>query len=102
MKDIIELIRQRLNGAKLDDCISHCISPMAHKEVMELVDKLAQLQQHGVSSKLTDEEIWQWVEWIDKRCNFDDHQKDYVWFAIRQILKTNSACATAKEGQTGE
>jgi hypothetical protein len=44
MKDIIDLIRQRLNGARLDDCIS----PMAHKDVMELVDKLAQLQQHSV------------------------------------------------------
>lgn len=44
MKDIIDLIRQRLDGARLDDCIS----PSTHKEVMELVDKLAQLQQHGV------------------------------------------------------
>jgi hypothetical protein len=44
MKDIIDLIRQRLNGARLD----YCISPMAYRDVMELVDKLAQLQQHGV------------------------------------------------------
>lgn len=62
-------------------------------DLRAMATEFEQLNKPVVSGKLTDEEIWQWVEWIDKRCNFNDHQKDYVWFAIRQILKTNSACA---------
>lgn len=35
----------------------------------------------------TDNVINNWVEWIDKRCGFTDHQKDYVFFVIKQITK---------------
>ena len=49
----------------------------------------------AISCKLTDDQIWQCVEWIDKRCNFTDHQKDYVWFAIRQILKQSAGASGA-------
>jgi hypothetical protein len=50
---------------------------------------------HAISGKTNDDKIWQWVQWINKRCDFTEHQQDYIYFAIRQILKSE-ACATAK------
>lgn len=35
----------------------------------------------------TDEEINDMVMWLDKRCGFDDHQKDYVFFGLKQMAK---------------
>ena len=52
-----------------------------------------QLQQAAISGKLSDEEIWQWVKWLDKRCAFSEHQQDYIFFAIRQITN-QKACAS--------
>lgn len=47
-----------------------------------------QLQQHNVGRSLpTDEEINDMVMWLDKRCGFDDHQKDYVFFGLKQMAK---------------
>lgn len=51
------------------------------------------LHKLGVSGKTNDDKIWQWVQWINKRCAFTEHQQDYIYFAIRQILKSE-ACAS--------
>jgi len=65
-----------------------------------LLNKLHQTEQLNkpvFSVKTTDEEIWHWVEWLDKRCSFTEHQQDLIFFVIRQILK-KEAGATAKGG----
>lgn len=66
-------------------------------EAQALVKKLS-IASIG-SKRPTDEQINEWVQWIDKRCNFSDHQKDYVHFGIRQIFK--AACASEKGGEKG-
>ena len=97
------------NKKSLDELVQHLEREFAFsssgtaKAIFTLIEYYHQtkhLHKPVVSGKLTDEEIWQWVEWIDKRCNFTDHQKDYVWFAIRQILKTNSECASGAVDKT--
>lgn len=55
-------------------------------EAMEKYSK--QLHKPIVGRSLpTDEAINDMVMWLDKRCAFDDHQKDYVFFGLKQMSK---------------
>lgn len=70
------------------------------RDALSYIEHLEQkLNSSGISDKPSDEQINDWVQWIDKRCNFTDHQKDYVHFGIKQIFKATSSQDTPE--QTG-
>jgi len=85
------------NPAKHYD--DHCANEMRDDldKVIEWAQSQQKLNKPVFSVKTTDEEIWHWVEWLDKRCAFTEHQQDLIFFVIRQILK-KEAGATAKGG----
>ena len=43
--------------------------------------------EEGLFNGMTAEQL---LEWLDKRCNFNDHQKDYVHLIIIKLIKSTS------------
>jgi hypothetical protein len=88
--DAPEFIDSRDEFTERYETVAYIMTKYAETEVKKLNKPV-------FSVKTTDEEIWHWVEWLDKRCAFTEHQQDYIFFAVRQILK-KEAGATAKGG----